>query len=156
MKKIGPQGLLLKIIDFLGYWNATFLFQSLRITYLTLDRVLDWLCGYSLVNGSKVERENANTDFDHAAHYVDILGRFTHDVFTGEHLHRYIVKHKRYGNPLDVLNNDRVIIQGVTHLQAWFCHSSLGTKIKLTTLSMKHYKGFLRSNNANTLSSTTF
>jgi len=31
--------------------------------------------------------------------------------------------------------------KAATHLQAWFCHSSLGTKIKLTTLSMKHYKG---------------
>ena len=114
IEEFGNHGLILKIINFLGYWNVTFLFQILRITYLTLDKVLDWLCGYSLVNGSKTERENANIDFDHAAHYVHIVGRFTHDVHSGIRLHSYIVKHKRYGNPFDVVQNDRIVIQGVT------------------------------------------
>ena len=98
------------------------------------------------MNGSKIEREKANIDFDHAAHYVDIVGRFTHDVFTGVHLQSYIVKHKRYGNPFDVVQNDRIVIQGVTCLQAGFV-------CQMRTFSIQQFThfhvldNFMRQNN---------
>ena len=36
---------------------------------------------------------------------------------------------------------ERKIDDVMAHLQAYFCHSSLGSKVKITMLSAKHYAG---------------
>ena len=123
VKEIGIQGIWLKIANIVGYWNITFLFQLLRLLYLTIDKALDLTVGYSLVKGWRKDSNKAASCFEYSAHFVDIIGRFTYDAATGGYLHSFILKHHHYGNPQEILQDDHITIQGATSTHAWFCVS---------------------------------
>ena len=112
MQKYIATGWKLKVINYIGIVNLMILFLICRAGYVLVDRIFDLLTGYSIIHGTKKERSLAEASFEHSAHFVHIVGRFTHDIATGGFLKAFILRHNRYGNPREVLQNDHITIQG--------------------------------------------
>ena len=103
----------LKVINYIGIINVMILFLICRAGYVLVDRIIDFVTGYSIIHGSKAERSLAETSFEHSAHFVHIVGRFTYDTASGGFLKAFILRHNRYGNPKEILQNDYITIQGI-------------------------------------------
>ena len=112
MQKYIATGWKLKVINYIGIVNLMVLFLICRAGYVLVDRIIDLLTGYSIIHGSKKERRLAEASFEHSAHFVHIVGRFTHDIATGGFLKAFILRHNRYGNPKEILQSDHITIQG--------------------------------------------
>ena len=112
MQQYIATGWRIKVINFIGIINLMILFLIFRGLYVLFDRLIDLLTGYSFIHGSRKERELAKNSFEHSAHFVNIVGRFTHDIATGGFLKSFLLWHDKYGDPRVVLKNDNITIQG--------------------------------------------
>ena len=112
MQKYLATGWKLKVINYIGALNLMILFLICRAGYVLVDSIIDFVTGYSIIRGSKEERSLAEESFEHSAHFVHIVGRFTYDFKTGGFLKAFILRHNRYGSPKEILENDYITIHG--------------------------------------------
>ena len=116
MQQYIATGWRIKLINFIGIINLMILFLIFRGLYVLFDRLIDMITGYSFIHGSRKERELAKNSFEHSAHFVNIVGRFTHDIATGGFLKSFLLWHNKYGDPREILKRDNITIQGIIHL----------------------------------------
>ena len=112
MQQYIATGWRIKVLNFFGITNFMILFLLFRALYVFIDLVIDKLTGDSFIHGSSKERKLAEKSFEHSAHFVNIIGRFTHDVATGGFLKSFLLWHNRYGDPRIILNDDNITLQG--------------------------------------------
>ena len=112
MQQYIATGWRIKVINFIGIIKVMILFLIFRGLYVMLDRLIDTLTGYSFIHGSRKERDMAKKSFEHSAHFVHIVGRFTHDIATGGFLKSFLLLHNKYGDPRIILKSDNITIQG--------------------------------------------
>ena len=122
---MADQEFAVKIVNFFGVVNVYRLFLIVRSIYMVVDWILETLTGYSLVNGSKAEQDRAECNFEHSAHFLDIKGRMNVTPATICFLKNYILRHNRYGDPREILQNDKITLQGVDETHAWFTVSDV-------------------------------
>ena len=99
-------------MNFFGVVNLMILFLLFRVLYDFVDLLIDKLTGYSFIHGSREERNLAKNSFEHSAHFVHIVGRFTHDVSTGGFLKSFLLRHNEYEDPRAILKRDDITLQG--------------------------------------------
>ena len=112
MQQYIATGWRIKVINFFGIINLMILFLLFRALYVLVDLLIDKITGYSFIHGSRTERNLAENSFEHSAHFVDIVGRFTHDVSSGGFLKSFLLRHNKYGDPRVILKQDNITIQG--------------------------------------------
>jgi len=64
-----------------------------KLGLLVLDWTLDKVTGYSLTEGSQIERQEAKKIYEKSAQIVDILGRGTTSIVWKFDLNNFIYKH---------------------------------------------------------------
>ncbi len=89
---------------------------------IALDFVLDALFGYTIMHGTKEERERAK-EYEHSAQVGYIMGRGAYSVIFSHQLNNFCLKHEEYVHPRYVLEHDNITLMGVTPTHAFFCVS---------------------------------
>ena len=104
-----------------------------------LDFILTSISTYSLVNGWKSDRNNMSKK-KNFGHLLRIIGRRWENLSVPRHFlvdpSSFILYHECYIDPVEyVLNNDGVVLMGVSKDKAWFSV----TKSSADTFGLKHY-----------------
>ena len=114
MQQYIATGWKIKVINFIGIIRLMIVFLIFRGLYVLLDKLVDLITGYSFIHGSRKERELALRSYEHSAHFVNIIGRFTHDIATGGFLKSFLLWHNKYGDPRIILKKDNITLQGMS------------------------------------------
>ena len=116
MQQYIATGWRMKVINFIGIIRLMIVFLIFRGLYVLLDKLVDLITGYSFIHGYRKERELASRSYEHSAHFVNIIGRFTHDIATGGFLKSFLLWHNKYGDPRVILKKDNITLQGMSSL----------------------------------------
>lgn len=119
----------MSVLKTIGLLNIMEAFYLVRRLYCLVDWLIDKVIGYSLMDGWRVEREEALAHFERSAHCQRVVGRFTIDPGTRGTPANYILLHDSYLDPRAILGMDRVTLHGLTTSYAWFSVIEEGTDI---------------------------
>ena len=104
-----------------------------------LDFILTSISSYSLVNGWKSDRNNMSKK-KNFGHLLSVIGRRWENLSVPRHFlvdpSSFILRHECYIDPIEfVLNNDGVVLMGVSKNKAWFSI----TQSSADTFGLNHY-----------------
>ncbi len=101
--------------DTIKFW----FFCLVRVVFCLCDKVLDLICGVSLMRGSKHDRQEAGS-YEKSAQIVDIVWRAKMALYTVTRINCFVYKHGRYVHPEYVLRHANVTLLAVEKDYALF------------------------------------
>ena len=109
----------LRKLDPIIWW--AFILCVKGVVYL-VDIILRLCFDYSVLNGSKLERDKSHL-YEHSAHMIKIYGRGTISLFGNHNETNFLYLHDKYVNPSYILEHDNVSLMGIDNKRAYFCVS---------------------------------
>ena len=114
-------------LDLFDPSNAVKIFLALKWVFEGFDScVLERVTGHSLVRGSKREQQEAAAR-SCSAHFMDIRARrnVSNPPTISSYKEHFILTHNKYGDPREILQEDKITLYEVTSSEAIFTVSDV-------------------------------